>query len=425
MSSGWQNLNLGEIVENKSRRFDFNNQDQVVFINTGDVLEGKFLHSNTSNVKGLPGQAKKAIKKGDLLYSEIRPINKRYALVDFESDNYVVSTKFMVLSLLRKDVDLKYLYTVLTSNFFIKTLQHIAESRSGTFPQITFDAISYLPLSIPPLPEQKSIAHTLGTLEDKIELNRKMNETLEQIAQALFKSWFVDFDTVLDNAIAKGNSIPEALKHKAERRKEVLASGKYKALPKEIMELFPSSFVFNDELEMWIPEGWNLGKMEEIVNVKYGKDHKKLEDGSFPCYGSGGIMRYVNSTLCNEESVLIPRKGTLSNIMYVRNPFWSVDTMFFTEFKQPNYVKYLFYFLQKFNFTEMNVGSAVPSMTTKVLNSLNLLQPSEQVLKLFDEKVEYFLARKEANEKQNESLVKQRDVLLPKLISGKLRLSLD
>lgn len=301
---------------------------------------------------------------------------------------------------------------------------NLANYKGGSaVPTLNRNHIHPIELSIPPLQEQKFIAHILGTLDNKIELNRKMNETLEQMAQALFKSWFVDFDPVFDNAIAKGNPIPDTLKQKSDRRKEVISSGKYKALPKELLELFPSSFEFNDELEKWIPEGWDIGKMEEVVDVKYGKDHKKLEEGDYPCYGSGGIMRYVDSTLCNEESVLIPRKGTLSNIMYVRNPFWSVDTMFFTEFKQPNYVKYLFYFLQKFNFTEMNVGSAVPSMTTKVLNSLNLLQPSEQVLQLFDEKVEHFLSKKEANDKQNEFLVRQRDVLLPQLISGKLRVN--
>lgn len=321
-----------------------------------------------------------------------------------------------------ENYDPRFLYYILQSNIYRGHINAIAFSTS-TQPNMKIKDFLKVEFKKVELVEQKAIAHILGTLDNKIELNCKMNETLEQMAQALFKSWFVNFDPVLDNAIANCNSIPDALKLKVEKRKEVISSGNYKTLPKEVKELFPSSFEFNDELEKWIPEGWHIGKMEEIVDVKYGKDHKKLEEGNFPCYGSGGIMRYVDSTLCNEESVLIPRKGTLSNIMYVRNPFWSVDTMFFTEFKQPNYVKYLFYFLQKFNFTEMNVGSAVPSMTTKVLNSLNLLQPSEQVLEFFDEKVEYFLSKKEANEKQNESLIKQRDVLLPQLISGKLRIS--
>jgi len=103
----------------------------------------------------LPGQAKKAISKNDILFSEIRPANGRFALVEFDSDIHVVSTKFMVLSLISKEVYLKYVYLILTSNLYLSEFQRIAESRSGTFPQITFDAISYLPISLPPLPIQK------------------------------------------------------------------------------------------------------------------------------------------------------------------------------------------------------------------------------------------------------------------------------
>ena len=109
-----------------------------------------------------------------------------------------------------------------------------------------------------------------------------------------------------------------------------------------------------------IPQGWIVGKLGEAVNVKYGKDHKSLSVGTYPCYGSGGIMRYVDKTLCSNESVLIPRKGTLSNLMYVREPFWSVDTMFFTEFKRDNFVKYFYLRMKRVDLVEMNVGSAVP-----------------------------------------------------------------
>jgi len=108
--------------------------------------------------------------------------------------------------------------------------------------------------------------------------------------------------------------------------------------------------------------------------------------------------------------------------MYVSEPFWSVDTMFFTLFKKKNMVKYLFYFLRKFNFAEMNVGSAVPSMTTKVLNNINLILPTDNLLETFEKQAELIVTRKESNVKQNETLVKNRDLLLSQLISGKTRL---
>src|SRR5690606_8782241 len=144
----------------------------------------------------------------------------------------------------------------------------LANYKGGSaVPTLNRNHIHPIELSIPPPQEQKAIAHILGTLDDKIELNREMNETLEQMAQALFKSWFVDFDPVFDNAIAKGNSIPDALKLKVKKRKEVISSGNYKTLPKEIKELFPSSFEFNDELEKWIPEGWRVSTISDLADV--------------------------------------------------------------------------------------------------------------------------------------------------------------
>lgn len=422
MNKEWKEVTFGDLVENKSRRFEFNDKHEVVFINTGDVLEGKFLHNDYISKEGLPGQAKKKVIKDDILFSEIRPANGRYALIDFDACDFVVSTKFMVLHRVSNEVDLKFLYILITSSLTLKKMQLIAESRSGTFPQITFDVVSHLPFNLPPLPEQKAIAHILGTLDDKIELNRKMNETLEAMAQAMFRSWFVDFDPVMDNALAQGHEIPEALTAKAERRKALIASGKYQALPKDILALFPASFVYNEALGKWIPEGWNNAKLESQVEVKYGKDHKKLNEGVFPCYGSGGIMRHVEHALCDSESVLIPRKGSLNNMMYVRKPFWSVDTMFYTLFKNQNMVKFLFYYLKKFNFAEMNVGSAVPSMTTKVLNNIDLILPNEIILENFEQQIERFISRKESNIEQSKVLVTVRDVLLSQLISGKTRL---
>ena len=146
MGSEWKEYELGEIAENVSRPFKFEGRDSVVFINTGDVELGKFLHADRSNPTGLPGQAKKKIEKGDILFSEIRPANGRYAEVAFDCDDYVVSTKFMVIRLTKEGIDQRFFLIHLTSQQTLLEFQRIAESRSGTFPQITFDAVSYLSL---------------------------------------------------------------------------------------------------------------------------------------------------------------------------------------------------------------------------------------------------------------------------------------
>jgi len=137
-------------------------------------------------------------------------------------------------------------------------------------------------------------------------------------------------------------------------------------------------------------------KLSDVCTIKYGKDHKVLKDGLYPVYGTGGIMRYVNEFIYDEASVLIPRKGTLSNIFYVDEPFWTIDTLFYTQIdKSKIWPKYLYYYLKRFNFDEMNVGTAVPSLTTALLNELELKIPSlnkqKKILDFllpFDQKIE-------------------------------------
>ncbi len=398
MNKGWSEFKLGEVLTIKyGKDHKKLNTGKVPCYGTGGIMRyvEKFLSEEESIL--LP-------RKGSL--NNIYYVNKPFWTVDTLFWSQINKEKCIA----------KYIFYVMSGIDLAKL------NVGSAIPSLTVPVLNDLSLNLPPLPEQKAIAHILGTLDAKIELNRKMNETLEAMAQALFKSWFVDFDPVLDNALAQGNDIPEALKAKAERRKAVKANGEYKALPAAIQKLFPAAFVYNEELGKWIPEGWGNSKLESLVKVKYGKDHKKLKEGKYPCYGSGGVMRYVEQALCELESVLIPRKGSLNNMMYVREPFWSVDTMFFTLFEKKNMVKFLFYYLKKFNFAEMNVGSAVPSMTTKVLNDIDLIIPSEIILENYEKQVELIITRKEANIKLNKNLIKTRDFLLSQLISGKTRL---
>jgi len=188
--SDWKECKLGEFVNSISDTYRFKPNEQVVFLNTSDIYLGSVLNKELQNSNNLPGQAKKKIKKGDFLFSEIRPANGRYALIDFDADKFVVSTKLMVLRCNAK-IDYKYLVLFLTSNYILEHLQMIAEDRSGTFPQITFDHISDIDILLPPLPEQKVIAGVLSSLDDKIDLLHRQNKTLEAMAETLFKPWFI------------------------------------------------------------------------------------------------------------------------------------------------------------------------------------------------------------------------------------------
>ena len=145
---GWIVYRLEQLIESVSKTHKFE-KNEVVFLNTSDIEAGKVLHQNYSQVERLPGQAKKSIQKFDILFTEIRPENKRFALIDFDADDYVVSTKLMVLRV-KTDIHPIVIYNYLTCDETINWLQHLAESRSGTFPQITFGHVRELKLALPP-----------------------------------------------------------------------------------------------------------------------------------------------------------------------------------------------------------------------------------------------------------------------------------
>ena len=220
-------------------------------------------------------------------------------------------------------------------------------------------------IQLPSYKEQRRIASVIEAINDKIECNQKINDNLEQQSQAIYASVFVD------------NADPT----------------------------------------------WQQGHLSDLVNVRYGKDHKKLADGIYPVYGSGGIMRHVERPLYDKESVLIPRKGTLNNVVYVNQPFWSVDTMFYTEMRLPNVAKFVYHFVKAKDLASMNAGSAVPSMTTDILNAMEVAIPPASVLEEFESLVAPMYRAMQENDVQSKKLADLRDTLLPKLMNGEIDVS--
>lgn len=339
-------------------------------------------------------------------------------------------------------VDKKFFYY----SFLNKGLRYLDSGSAQS--QITIADLSKVELDLPSLSEQKVIAHILGTLDDKIELNRKMNETLEQMAQALFKSWFVDFDPVLDNAIAIGTSIPDALKRKAELRKEVVSSGNYKTLPKEIMELFPSSFEFNDELDKWIPEGWTstnmyqelesisktypLKEVDEVVFLNTGD----IQEGSFlhqDYSDPKGLPGQAKKSIQKQDilySEIRPKNKRFAYVYFesedyvvstklmVLRPKRKIDSLFYYEILKSQNV------IDELQFLAESRSGTFPQITFDTLKHIGFVLPNEiEILENYIRSISMYFEKSIVNSKQNESLIKQRDVLLPQLISGKLRVS--
>lgn len=166
-------------------------------------------------------------------------------------------------------------------------------------------------------------------------------------------------------------------------------------------------------METKMPNNWKKYKLHQVAEIKYGKDHKLLKSGSIPVYGSGGIMRYGDNFLYDKPSILIPRKGTLSNLFYVDKPFWSVDTMFWSKIEEGTLPKYLFYNLKTLDFASMDVGSAVPSLTTELLNRIDITLPSlpeqqaiAEILSSLDDKIELNLQTNKTLEEMANALYK-------------------
>ena len=159
-------------------------------------------------------------------------------------------------------------------------------------------------------------------------------------------------------------------------------------------------------------EEWREYKLGNVLTIKYGKDHKQIADGDIPIYGSGGIMRYGDRSLYDGPSILIPRKGSLNNIMFANNPFWTVDTMFWTIInKDVANPLFVYYSICKKDFASLNVGSAVPSLTVPVIEDIDILLPSKEtqdrvvaILKSLDDKIE-------VNRRINENLEQQAQAL--------------
>ena len=214
------------------------------------------------------------------------------------------------------------------------------------------------------------------------------NDYLEAMAQQLYDYWFVQFD------------FPD------EQGKPYKSSG--------------GKMVWNERLKREIPEGWECATLQDFLTIKNGRDHKALHEGLFPVYGSGGLMRYVDSYLYNGESVLFPRKGSLNHIMYVNEAFWTVDTMFFTELKIPQAAKYIFYSVNGIDFTGLDSGTGVPSMTSTTLYSIKVIKPTQDLLQLFDERIQPWFHAIESNRRAIEESKKLRDELLPLLMNGQV-----
>lgn len=320
--------------------------------------------------------------------------------------------------------DYKFLYFYLKSSYF----ELVRRKTGSAQPNLNTGIIKEFEVTLPSLSEQTRIGNLLWSLDDKIELNRQINETLEQMAQALFKSWFVDFDPVIDNALDAGNPIPEELAAKAEQRKqlrEAVTKGELEApsLPDDIRSLFPSEFEFTEEMG-WIPKGWLSGKLDDLLVLQRGFDlpKSKRTEGNYPLIASSGQDGSHNECKVDGPGVVTGRSGRIGVVTFVHENFWPLNTTLWVKEYKISSPYHGYFLLKGTDLERYAAGSAVPTLNRNHVHEHPCVLPTEMLVEKFDDHVASVFEKIRLNVELNDSLTEIRDRLLPKLISGELQI---
>ncbi|MEZ3551445.1 restriction endonuclease subunit S [Bacteroides acidifaciens] len=324
-----------------------------------DVIKSKF---------GVPS-------KDDILLTSVGTIGIPYQVQS--SDNfYFKDGNLTWLKDFTKSINPRFIYYFISNSFFRTYLNSICIGSSQA--ALTIEKLKNIEISVPTKNIQNRVADILTLFDDLITLNNRRIAILEEMAVRTYREWFVFFR-------------------------------------------FPGHE--STEFVNGLPKGWEYRSVTDILQILYGKDHKLVYDGLFPIYGSGGIMRYGNEYLYEGESVLIPRKGTLNNIILADGKFWCIDTMFYSIPKIPKICKLAFFQLKAFDMEVFNSGTALPSMTIKILSCLKLLVPDEKYRTLFEQSISDIFNEVTHFKKLNATLQQMRDRLLPQLMSGQLEVA--
>ena len=268
----------------------------------------------------------------------------------------------------------------------------------GTRNALTKAMVESLEILLPPLSEQQSIARILGALDDKIELNRRMNQTLEAIARAVFQDWFVDFGPV-----------------------RAKLEGREYYLPTELWALFPDQLAESELGE--IPEGWEVKALGELIELAYGKALKAVDrkSGDIPVYGSNGQVGWHDEKLADGPGIIVGRKGNPGLVAWAHSNFYPIDTAFYVLPATDGLsLHFLLYALDRQDLPSVAADSAVPGLNRNLAYMNRQLLPGTVLLSAFDRHVAPIFERRHRLDEESRALAAQRDALLPRLISGEL-----
>lgn len=381
---------VGEVCSSISDTYR-EKKNMVTLINTSDVLEGRVLNHERVPNSNLKGQFKKTFQRDDILYSEIRPQNRRFAYVDFSPIDYIASTKLMVIRAKKDVVSPKYLYYFLKNSSTVAGLQLLAETRSGTFPQITFSEVANLTIPVPSLAVQEVIVQTMQCLEDKITCNEQINDNLEQQAQSYFQELFVDnadpewaIGTISDLGTVVGGSTPS------------------KAKP----EYYTESGI------AWItPKDLSINKSKFVSHGENDITELGLKNSS--------------AAIMPEGTVLFSSRAPIGYIAIAAGEV-TTNQGFKSVVPKPEIGTPFVYFFLKNTLPVIEgiaSGSTFKEVSGSTMKNVPAVIPDAETLAKFSDFCAPIFAQQRILEEQNQSLATLRDNLLPKLMSGEIDVS--
>ena len=438
----------------------------VVVLRNQNIRNGTLDLSDPSftNEEDYQKRIKRAVPQaGDIVFTREAPMGEVCLVPD---DLKCCLGQRQVLLRPRKDVSGEYLFWALQSPF----VQHQISWNEGTGTTVSNVRIPVLKsLQIPRHPQDEAkAASMLSALANKIQLNRQTNQTLEAMAQALFKSWFVDFDPVIDNALAAGHEIPPELQARAEARKSLQARAEQRKaslsgdrsehesgdiLPESIRQLFPNRFVLDAQMG-WIPEGWEITQIKDVAGVVKGKSYKSAELAESKTalvtlksfnrgggYRLDGLKEYTGSYKPEQEvfagDLVIAYTDVTQAADVIGKPAMVVSDSRYEHLvvsldvavvrPKLDSLKYFLYGLaQTRQFQDHthshSTGTTVLHLSKDAVPDYCFALPDGEVLRIYERMVKQNFESIDLNISSLRTLEKLRDTLLPKLISGELRL---
>lgn len=410
---------LGDIAEiNPETKNHFDDQEHINYLDTSNITKnviGDFQSLVVGKDK-IPSRAKRKVRDNDLVYSTIRPINMHFGFLRNPPEDLVVSTGFVVVRVDSTKANPRFIYEYLTQDKFTAHMQNIGEDSTSTYPGIRPDDLLSIEIDLPSKKTQDFISAFATKIDNKIKLNQRINENLEEIAKTLFKSWFIDFDPV-----------------------RAKAKGRPTGLSKEISDLFPDSFEKSELGE--IPMGWSKSVITDIaykISDKYKKDedwsNEKLIDLSRMPSNSISLNSYgrgdeLSTSVCKFKKYDF-LFGSIRPYFYKAGicPYDGVsNTSVFILRAKKTYDREFIYCYSSSEVTfeksvQYSDGTKMPIIKWKDFKEFQFAIPNEDIRKHFSSIINPIVEKIICNIEEQEILSKLRDTLLPKLISGELKI---